>query len=302
MDPQLAQIYGTNTEEAPEDDLEKSAAAELLVKLAEEEDVDLDQFSDDDIRDMVNDIYTGDAGGDDTVKVAQADDGSLVYVNDNMEILGAVEDENLEKAAEALGLELVQDEDTEAKEKVAEADTLGRVMAHSMVQELNEIEKDAAGKVEAVKSGLMAAGRAVKGAPAKYGKSIKERGQSAAAHLRQAKAGYSTGGQPLTGKQRVMDVLKAGKKVGPEAALGAAGLAGTAGAAHALSKKGSALEKLAEERAWQIASEAGYVDQEGNLLVPQQEKVAEASELDVAVETAALQMLEQAGIPVEWNK
>ena len=53
MDAQLAEIYGTGQEANAEDDQVKLAAAELLVKLAGDNNVDLSQFSDAEVADMV---------------------------------------------------------------------------------------------------------------------------------------------------------------------------------------------------------------------------------------------------------
>ena len=77
---------------------------------------------------------------------------------------------------------------------------------------------------------------------------------------------------------------------------------GIAALAGGKKKKASAIEKLAEERAWELANEAGYVDEQGNLTVPEQQEKTAASELETTVDTMALQMLEQAGVPVEWNE
>ena len=53
MDAQLAEIYGTGQEANAEDDQVKLAAAELLVKLAGDNNVDLSQFSDQEVAEMV---------------------------------------------------------------------------------------------------------------------------------------------------------------------------------------------------------------------------------------------------------
>ena len=101
MDEQLAAIYGTGQSDyVDESDLEKTAAAELLVKLAEEQGVDLNDFSDEEVAGMLDELYGGDG---------------------------------IEHTAA----------DEEFQEKFAEADYLGRIMAHSMVQELDSIEKEA---------------------------------------------------------------------------------------------------------------------------------------------------------------
>lgn len=227
MDEQLAAIYGTGQVE--EDDLEKTAAAELLVKLAEEQGVDLNDFSDAEVGEMLDDLYNN----------------------------------GIEHTAE--------------NEKVAEADYLGRVMAHSMVQELNNIEKSAGEYTNL-------AMKAIK----KYPSKLKERGSSAAAFLRQARQGASTSGQKLTKSQRAMSALRGMGKLSPE--LRVVGTGGAVAGAHALGKRkeSSALETLATQRAYELAAEAGYIK--------------EASGLDYAVERRALEICEANGIPVEWNE
>lgn len=201
MDKQLAEIFGTAQPEPTETDMHKIAAAELLVKLAEERGVDLNQFSDAEVAEMVSELYSGEA------KVAQADptiDDVLTHVS------GGVADQ----------------------EKIAEARFLGKVMAHSMVQELNNIEKQA-GEVP----------------PQFLKKDKKEEGE------------------------------KKDEK----------------------SKEASAIEQLAEQRAFELAKEAGYVDDKGNLLVPASAE-KQASAVQQAVDTRALQILESHGLPVQWNK
>ena len=237
MDEQLAAIYGTGQQEVEENDLEKTAAAELLVKLAEEQGVSLDDFSDEEIGEMLNDLYEG----------------------------------GIEHTAEEAG----EEAGGEAQEKVAEADYLGRVMAHAMVQELSSIEKEAA------PAAAKAVGEFFKNRPTAYrkaGKALKE---------------------AVTGKQKgLFDKLRPGtrgkrfgqavKAVSPELGTAAGLTAAGVGAAKMKKKESSALEALAEQRAYELAAEAGYVK--------------EASALDQEVERRALEICEENGIPVEWNE
>lgn len=248
MDEQLAAIYGTG--QMDEEDLVKTASAELLVKLAEEEGVDLDEFSDEEIAEMITNLEGG----------------------------GEVEEDG--------------------SEKVAEADYLGRVMAHSMVQELGEIEKeagrvsDAAGKVwGAVKGGAgWAKEKAVRGGKAVGGYHARGAKQMASAFSRKSKEGIG---------ERAKRFGIGASKFAPHAAVGAGGIyAATRGK----KKKASALSKLAEDRAYQILAENGWVDDEGNVFAPQNGQTKVASQLDYAVEAEALQMLEEAGYPVQWNE
>jgi uncharacterized protein with gpF-like domain len=104
MDPKLAEIYGTG--KTAEADIEKLAAAELAEKLSASEEIDVNALTDEDVEALATEVLAAEQGG--------------------------------EGAQETAG------DDTEAQEKVAEADYLGRVMAHAFVQETKEIEKKAA--------------------------------------------------------------------------------------------------------------------------------------------------------------
>lgn len=211
MDEQLAAIYGTGQPVAyDQEDLQKTAAAELLVKLAAEQGVDLNQFSDQEIGEMITDLY----------KSAQ-EEGAPPFPPKKEE---GAEHEAKESKEKEKG-EDEEEKEKEAQAKFAEADFLGRVMAHAMVQELNNIDKQASAR-------------------------------------------------PAPAQQPAAD-------------------------------PNSALEKMAQQRAWEMAKEAGYVDDKGNLVVPQkpeQQKTAAASPLQQNVDIRALQILEAAGLPVEWNK
>lgn len=247
MDEQLAAIYGTG--QMDEEDLVKTASAELLVKLAEEEGVDLDEFSDEEIAEMITNLEGG----------------------------GEVEEDG--------------------SEKVAEADYLGRVMAHSMVQELGEIEKEAGWTRDKAR----AAWEGVKGGASAVGKFIKDR-PKAYREARSQLKGTLSKGTPF--KERLKNIGRAGGIVAPEAGVAALGAGGTYAALRGKGKKkkASALSKLAEDRAYQILAENGWVDDEGNVFAPQNGQTKVASQLDYAVEAEALQMLEEAGYPVQWNE
>lgn len=246
MDEQLAQIYGTGQPVAyDQEDLQKTAAAELLVKLAAEQGVDLNQFSDTEIGEMISDLY----------KSAE-EEGAPPFPPKKEE--GKKEEEKEEE------------KEKEAQVKFAEADFLGRVMAHAMVQELNNIDKQAG------------VGKMLEGAGKKITETVLRSGKGSAARM-----------NPLTAKLIGGGTLAAGATgVG----LGAKKLFGKKKESAANEE---ALNALAQERAWEMAKAAGYVDEEGDLMVPGHQK--QASAVEQAVEVRALQMLEQAGLPVEWN-
>lgn len=274
MDEQLAAIYGTGGA-ASDNDLEKTAAAELLVKIAEENGVDLNQFSDEQVMAMVSDL----------TKTAEEEK--------------AEEDDEEEKEKESEGD--AEEKKEESEEKVAEADFLGRVMAHAYVQELNNIEKQAGIKETATKAGKSikgyfsgAADDVAAGArKLKSGVTAREAGQP----LKYTKGGKmippTEGARKVDKAMSVEGLKQLGKGVG-KMALPVAGAGALGAGAYAVGKKkeSSALDTLAEQRALEMLKEAGYELQE--------EKTA--SSLEVAVEQRALEMLEANGYPVEWNK
>jgi len=230
MDAKLAAFYGTN---APDEaDVEKLAAAELAEKLAGEESVNLEGMSDEQLEAVAQEILDEGAQGEEAEE---------------------------EKA------EVTEPED-DAQEKIAEADYLGRVMAHAYVQELKGIDKEAA-KMEGpskLRFKMHQAGGAAKGMAGKVGK-----------HL----AGHK------------------GKYMGGAAAAAAAG-----GAAHHFmkkhkEKKSSAVDTLVEARIAEIL-EASDIDP-ASLKKVEQEKTSGADPKEVlaqTVEQRAWETLAQYGV------
>lgn len=107
MNEYLASYFGTNAQAPSEDEIQKQAQAELFLKLAEEEGIDIDQLSDD----QVEELYASTFG----------DEGE------------SVEDDTADQAV----AEWYQQK--EAADKFAEAEFMGRTMAHAYVDELNKI-------------------------------------------------------------------------------------------------------------------------------------------------------------------
>lgn len=295
MDAQLAAIYGTGQMEE-ETDIEKMAAAELLVKLAEEEGVDLDSFDDQEIAEMVSSLYKSASDEEKKEEEKKEKEGGF---------------EDLKKKHEEGESEKHEEkEESKAEEKVAEADFLGRVMAHAYVQELGEIEKEAGKVGDTLKKGK----EAVTGF-------FRSQKQKAGLGARQLKSGItgkgSVAGTEYHGQQRKNMITQGLKNLAPAAAAGTAVAGGAAVGAHHLFKKKdkdekgkkkhgsadeSALEAMAAELAFGLAKEAGYIDEEGNFLVETQTEEKQASALDQAVYARALEICEQNGIPVEWNE
>lgn len=147
MDQWLAQVYGTGVSE--EEQLEKVAQAAFVEKLAEEEGIDISEFSPEEIEAIAQEV------------LAVANSGSEEEAEEEEEELPpADEDDETEGLAK------------EAQAKFEEADFLGRVMAHAYTQELEKIGMPSASQAhQAVKNWGQAAkylgkkhGRAVAGA------------------------------------------------------------------------------------------------------------------------------------------
>jgi len=276
MDQTLAKIYGTNEEVQ---DAEKLASAELAEKLAEGEELNLDGLSTDDLEALAQQVLSG-----------NADEGAEEQTEEQVESEDAEEEKTASDGAEA-------------EEKLAEADYLGRVMAHSYVQELKNIEKTA-GKMDALKGAgkkVLKSGRsamkAVKGQAKDVGRGFKDIASLAKtprASLEVMKHDLKNNGVKAT--------LKANKHIGK--ALGVAGAAGAAGAVGAkkmMDKKSeaeqvSALDQLAIERAKEILAENGVALQEEKTASLSEEQVAV---LQNAVQARAVELLEAEGFSFE---
>jgi hypothetical protein len=204
-----------------------------------------------------------------------ADDGDID--------LDDVDEDDLEALAQSV-LDDGDEDDDEGEEKLAEADFLGRVMAHAYVQEMRGIEKGAAKDDRSGKFGK--AGKLSK-------RSKKGRlGLTIGGHVRAKgrKLGRAlAGGRGAAGfKERVLGRAgQRGKVWGARG--GAAGLAGAAGygAYRGLRKESSAFETLAIQRAEEMLDEGG---------------VSDSSPYDVlgaAVERRALEILAANGYEVE---
>lgn len=259
MDAQLAALYGTNqseTEKVAEAQVEETI--EYLTKVADANDIDLDQLSDEQLAEFAS------------------------------EVLGNTEEQP-----------------NEMQEKVAEADFLGRVMAHAYSQELGEIEKQARPQEETVEGKaknvlqqhLDTAKAAIKARD--LNPLTKSYYTKAHEHLGKAVRSAAKGGAEGIGA-RAAHLGKGLARYAPHAAA-ATGVA--LAARKLMQKKSSAdLDKLAEDRAAQMLLEQGWIDEEGNLLHdPSQVKEAGMTP-EQAVEVRALQILEENGFPVTWNE
>ncbi len=106
MDPVLAELYGTLKAPPSTEGMQKTAELELLAKIAEDNNIDVNKLSDKQIMDAYNELHGVVSGGQEKVASQQ----------------------QMEK---------------EAAEMFKNADYMGRIMAHSFINELGGIQKRA---------------------------------------------------------------------------------------------------------------------------------------------------------------
>ena len=281
MDPRLAEIYGTNEDVS---DVEKTAAAELAEKLAEEGEMNIDEMDNDAIEALAQEVLSSDEEqsdeGEEEEKTASDAEDAEEEAAEEEETEESEEEETDEKAEKTAA--------DETEEKLAEADYIGRVMAHAYVQELKSIDKVAAKKEGPSKTRFRfeQAKQKVKNVASEVGDRAKSTANAAAFEF----------GRASKKKKGLMGA-------GAAAGLGAAGFA----AKKAFGKKGKkkhsaatpALDTLAQQRALEILEENG---------VDVSEKQAESeapSKWDVlgdAVEARAMELLKAEGFEFETDE
>lgn len=300
MNPWLAEMYGTagaGVQSTGDEGTEKQAQLELFAKLASDEGIDLTSMT----PEQVNDLYS-------TIFSKTAEEGEE-------------KEEDEEKEEEAAKAE--HEEKKEAAAKLAEAELMGQVMAHSFVRELGEIEKSAA-MPAALSKGLEAAGKKGKelaGGAATFGRrvtgsTLKPGSKGEPAALSAARKALAHGQSPET-------AMRVGRHYGAERsavgkarkhlAIGAGGAATGIGGAAALAsrkKEASAFDTIAARNAIKLASAAGYDEGEAatliesvyNLGLEDSEKVAFIADTSDAIHVRSLEYLEKAGYPVNWEE
>jgi hypothetical protein len=268
MNPWLAEMYGTAAAAQPEQEsLSKTAQLELFAKLAAEENIDLSTLT----PEQVNALFV------ETFSKAAEESGAEEKKEEKQE-----EKKDEHEAKESPAEEKVEEKakaeyfgKKEAQAKLAEADLMGRVMAHSFVQELGLI--DQAKEAQAKEAGAMQ-------------------------HI----AGAADKAKGFLGTTK-------GKAIAGAAAGTAA--AGTGLALHLAKKKGeeksaSAIDALAGKRAVELAKEAGFDPEEASARVNavltlgagESTKVAHTTDFETGVAVRGLELLEAAGYPVNWEE
>lgn len=310
MDQFLAEYYGTNgASQSTETIIDKEAEAsfDLFAKVAAAEGIDLSKMSDEDVMAL----YTKVAGEDE---------------HEDKEEERKKEKEEEKKKEAAAKAELAaktaaastQAPTAEAQEKLAEADFLGRVMAHAYVQEMKKI---AEASTEVAPEATKEAARPFSFGGLEKQKSFADKLKGFAGKAREhggaavEKVKEHAGKAHEKGKEMASKIKEHAEKH-PKTTSGAthgaaAAAAGGAGfmAGHK-EKKGSALDELAAERAMAKIAEANWdTDQGAELLSTlvtagaseENTKIAAANgDLEQALEIRSLELLEQCGYTVNW--
>jgi hypothetical protein len=318
MNDWLAQMYNTN---GAGEELEKQAQMDLFCKLAAEQNIDLSQMSEEEVGELYAQVFSkeaeeGEGKCEDCGK--GKDECSCGEGGEGGEKTSAVEHWMQKRAFQ---------------EKVAEADMMGRVMAHAFTQEL-ELIKEAAGRSGGEVYGTDAdwrgkGDRAGEKAWKEQVKKVKaeqaEKGSKARAakwEKRGPAAGSgASGGKSMSATGAKVERLKGFAKtrkgkaalIGGGAALAAGAAYGGYKAAKGKKKAASAQMEFEDEaclQACKTASAAGYdideamerVDAVQNLGLEETEKVAHVAEFEDAVHVRGLEYLEAAGYPVNWDE
>lgn len=316
------------------------AAGELLVKIAEEADVDLDSFSDEEVGDMLTELVNDDSpeSADDGHSAEAETDQAETATGEDMtqkaaSITAGVVARELAKIASSEGIDLADlsqeeydtafnhlaDSMTEptyfekqaaAQEKLAEADAIGRAMAHSFDDELRKIasfeeqEKEAsraqmAGETlkqfastgaKKAKGAVSAGAKKLKGLEASaseaVGGAVSSRGPGKAVHQKMKER--IQGGIPRNAMEGAEAGAKARRILG-RAAVGTAATGAGAGTYAATRDKKSFNEDVLET-ARAALLEAGIDPDTG---------VKVAEDYDTMVAQAAVELLEANGYTFE---
>lgn len=265
MDPVLAQMYGTLGAGPTTEEIEKTANLDLLQKIAEAHEIDVNLLTEEQILQAaaaLNDVDLTKAAGEEP-------QGQLT------------EEQQVEMAKQA-----------ELEEFHRNMDYAGRIVAHSMMDELHQIQKAASEQLAAQESNPLLQAVAIEKEAAGASKLYQAVGRGLG--RAQGVKAMSDQAARLTGKSALK---RAGKGAAVAGAAGAAGYGAYRGAKALANKKKEGQEEAVFAKAAEFLADAGFVTDEGEILPPNEDFEKEAQELDAA----ALGLLEQMGYPVVWN-
>jgi hypothetical protein len=277
MNEFLAELYNTRETigASKGDDVEKLAEAQALDQFLQGEGVDIDRLD-----------------GDTILKVAHQ------LFGDESALLKAAAEEGESEEGEHEEHETPEEEEVEeeAKKKVAEADYLGRLMAHAFVQEQSELAKEAGIKETAGKAwaGLKAhAGKASDKGSKAWASTKAHAGKAYAGtkdaykakNIREAVSELRSMPKGAPKKEAIRKLLKGMGQTGAAYGIPAAGVAYGATKAFggkSKEKRSSAIDALAEQRAVEIYQ---LLQNENS-----EEKLASA------IDDRAIELLEEQGL------
>jgi hypothetical protein len=270
MSELLASVYQTGA--APSDeDKEKIAAADMFVKICDDNGIKIEDLTEGQVQTLWKTAMEGNEKcpkcGEKDCKCPAAKEGAAQVEVEKKQAAAA---EWQEKRA--------------AAEKIAEADALGRIMAHSYVDELKKIaEGEGGGLPPALKAKMEEKKEEAKGngGNGNGGEEKKEEEKEGAANESQQKAAAliaelekqksaSTGGASTTAQ---LDELAANQAL-------------------AILKEAEIDDKLAYDRVSAVYT----------LGLKDSEKIAHVQGFDQAVQVRALEFCEAAGFPVNWDQ
>jgi hypothetical protein len=262
MDQHLAQHFGNTVKTASEEDLQKQAAVELFHKLANAAQIDISNLGDEEMRALWDGTIGKLASEGKLEDAMKAMDKKAEFPpakdKDDKKKDEKKEEEEKKAAAEA---EFLQKR--AAAEKVAEAEMMGRTMAHAYVAELREIAKTAGAMPPAFLANI-------KGKDDKDGDKDKETPKD---------------------DDKEKDKKATAAKVASE-------MPNLDDLAHERAVKIAADAKFDPEEAGQKVAAVRIL----GLLKSDGTKVAAAQNADHAISLRALEFLEVAGYPVTWDK
>lgn len=144
MNPYLAAMYNTNgAAEQMTEDMQKTANMELFCKLAADNGLDLSQMSDDQIASVYAQVFPEDLAKmaeEEEKKEHEEKESPEKEKKEEHEAGESKEEEKKEEEAKKAAAAAYVYEKRAAAEKCAEADYMGRIMAHSFTQEREQIE------------------------------------------------------------------------------------------------------------------------------------------------------------------
>lgn len=334
MNPYLAAMYNTNgAGEQMTEEMQKNANAELFCKLAADQGLDLSQMSDEQVASVYAQVFP-----EEVAKLAaeekEKEEGKAHEEKESKEHEEGEKEEEKEEAKKAEAAAYLAEKNAFV-EKCAEADYMGRIMAHAFTQERANIEKLAADKKPEEGHHLRRAilGNPISGAiEAEKGKKLKTFGKAYGHALKETGKGALVGGAGGAALGAAIGAAKGGKAGALKGALGGGvsglhvgALAGSVKGQHDRraseihgehskhkTKEGSAeaFEELAAEHAIKVAEAAGYdIDQAAERIsavyalgLTESEKIAHVNDIDTATHVRALEYLEAASYPVNWEE